>query len=226
MNHNGANVEATHAGDLGPDPALLNSFKAAATAVTQMYKDAMKQNRKSYQTGYEQCLQDLIGYISTHASVQSQRDRGDIQLRNSFIPASDLIAFTREKYTQIHAESTNSENPSLQRESHSTSGYQAAQPGVERHNVPVATPFPTNHQFNFTPPVVNLSPLQGAGFEGLHTEEFASLFGMDSLKRRLNASADPLFARDVNSEYMFEPSYKRGRPRHDDSISRSNKHFY
>ncbi|KAK9767252.1 hypothetical protein K7432_003085 [Basidiobolus ranarum] len=214
MNQNGSHVEAPNAGELGPEQALLNSFKSAATAVTQMYKDAMKQNRKSYQTGYEQCLQDLISYVSTHSSVQSQRERGEIQLRNSYIPASDLIAFTREKYAQVHSESTNPENPQIQRDSQQNQGYQGAQPGVERHNVPMTPTLPTNYQFNFTPPTANISPFQGVGFE--HSDELASLFGTDSLKRRLNSNTDHgLLSRDMNAEYMFEPSYKRGRPRHE-----------
>ncbi|KAK9709478.1 hypothetical protein K7432_009019 [Basidiobolus ranarum] len=218
MNPNGTHIEAPSVDDLGPEQALLNSFKSAATAVTQMYKDAMKQNRKSYHSGYEQCLQDLIGYISSHNSVQAQRERGEIQLRNSYIPASDLMAFTREKYSQVHAEATSPENLHNPRESQPTHEYQGVQPGVERH-VPITPTLPVDHQFNFIPPTITVNPFQGVEFEGLPENEFATSFESDSMKRRLSSSPDRnLISRDMNAEYMFEPPYKRTRSRHEGTI--------
>ncbi|ORX96137.1 hypothetical protein K493DRAFT_314652 [Basidiobolus meristosporus CBS 931.73] len=226
MNPNGTHVEPSGTGDLSPEQALLSSFKSAATAVTQMYKDSMKQNRKSYQAGYEQCLQDLIGYISSHNNVQSQRARGEPQLRNSFIPASDLLAFTREKYSQVHTDATNSENFHNQRETQTAQGYQGAQSGVERHNVPMTPPFSANNQANFMAPTSNTNPFQGFEFESLHAEEPDTSFEMDHPKRRFNPSPERNFsARDTNGGLIFEPPYKRNRPRYEDPVGR-NKHFF
>ncbi|KAI9305247.1 hypothetical protein BJ944DRAFT_142278, partial [Cunninghamella echinulata] len=48
---------------------LMDSFKAAALKVTTLYKDSLVQNRKAYASGYQQALQDLYEFISSHPST-------------------------------------------------------------------------------------------------------------------------------------------------------------
>ncbi len=41
------------------DSDLSDKFKAAANSVAMLYKEGITQSKKSYQTGYEQALQDV-----------------------------------------------------------------------------------------------------------------------------------------------------------------------
>ncbi|CAG8558562.1 14185_t:CDS:2 [Rhizophagus irregularis] len=56
-----------------PEEALMASFRVAAESVAQLYKTSLNQKTKYHNTGYEQCLQDLMGFVSSHPSVQQRR---------------------------------------------------------------------------------------------------------------------------------------------------------
>ncbi|RUS23563.1 hypothetical protein BC938DRAFT_474952 [Jimgerdemannia flammicorona] len=77
--------------------ALMASFKAAAFSVTQLYKDSLRQNRRAYAAGYEQCLQDLYGFLTSHPATLVSSDQ-------SAIPVQDLLNFARSKNAQLQSE--------------------------------------------------------------------------------------------------------------------------
>ncbi|KAL0074669.1 hypothetical protein J3Q64DRAFT_1704328 [Phycomyces blakesleeanus] len=89
------------------DNALIDSFKAAALKVTTLYKDSLVQNRKAYAAGYQQALQDLYGFISSHPSTTVSQ-QGDPYtghpVERGFLPVQDLLEFARERNTQLTSE--------------------------------------------------------------------------------------------------------------------------
>lgn len=56
---------------------------AAAFSITSLYKQGLLQSRRSYQQGYEQCLQDIISFIS--------RNRGDDEMPISVNEVADYL---------------------------------------------------------------------------------------------------------------------------------------
>ncbi|KAI9202696.1 uncharacterized protein BJ171DRAFT_165891 [Polychytrium aggregatum] len=87
---------------------LNSSFKAAALALTTLYKDSLKHSKNSYNQGYSQCLRDIM----TFASQQSHR------LPNTnthVINVADLVAFMTARDSEL--QSLHQGSPS-QRRSH------------------------------------------------------------------------------------------------------------
>ncbi|KAI8077864.1 uncharacterized protein BX664DRAFT_343697 [Halteromyces radiatus] len=82
--------------------ALMDSFKAAALKVTTLYKDSLVQNRKAYASGYQQALQDLYEFISSHPSTTvSQQDSFVTPTEHGFLPVQDLLAYARQRNNQL-----------------------------------------------------------------------------------------------------------------------------
>ncbi|KAI9319241.1 hypothetical protein BX666DRAFT_1924284 [Dichotomocladium elegans] len=84
---------------------LLDSFKAAAVRVTNLYKDAMAQNRKAFGAGYQQALQDMFEFINTHDGGMM-----GIPSQSGVVAVDDLVGFAREKSAQLALELGSSEN--------------------------------------------------------------------------------------------------------------------
>lgn len=72
--------------------ALMDSFKAAAVKVTNLYKDALAQNRRGFAAGYQQAFQDLFEFTRTHAHGSTH------------IAVEDLLEFAQRKDEQLMAE--------------------------------------------------------------------------------------------------------------------------
>ncbi|CAG8625764.1 4629_t:CDS:2, partial [Diversispora eburnea] len=82
-----------------PEEALMASFRVAAESVAQLYKTALNQTKR-YDSGYEQCLRDLMEFVASHPSVQrSQQTGGDG--RDAFISVEDLCKFAQSKTEQL-----------------------------------------------------------------------------------------------------------------------------
>jgi len=84
--------------------ALMDSFKAAALKVTTLYKDSLVQNRKAYAAGYQQGLQDLYGFITSHPRVSvrnQQNDQACPPTEQGLVPVEDLLNFARSKNAQL-----------------------------------------------------------------------------------------------------------------------------
>lgn len=76
--------------------ALLESFKGAAVKVTNLYKESLAQNRKAYGAGYQQALQDLYEFITSHPS--------NLGVGGTAVPVEDILAFARQKNAQLMSE--------------------------------------------------------------------------------------------------------------------------
>lgn len=84
--------------------ALMDSFKAAALKVTTLYKDSLVQNRKAFAAGYQQALQDLYGFISSHPGVSvrnHQHEQMCAPTEQGLVPVEDLLNFARSKNAQL-----------------------------------------------------------------------------------------------------------------------------
>ena len=66
---------------------LMDAFKSAANSVALLYKESLQQSRGSFNTGYNQALQDIWEYISQDMSEPLNR--------------TELVAFLQEKHSQI-----------------------------------------------------------------------------------------------------------------------------
>jgi len=51
---------------------LTSSFKAAAFSITQLYKESIQMNKKSYETGYENGVKDIKKWLESLKSQQNQ----------------------------------------------------------------------------------------------------------------------------------------------------------
>ena len=76
---------------------LTDSFKVAANSVALLYKEALTQNKKAFESGYQCCLQDLYQYVS---SQQQQHERESSS--RGFIPLQDLETFIQAKLLDLH----------------------------------------------------------------------------------------------------------------------------
>ncbi|SAL95299.1 hypothetical protein [Absidia glauca] len=82
--------------------ALMDSFKAAALKVTTLYKDSLVQNRKAYASGYQQALQDLYEFISSHpCTTMSQQESFATPMEQGFLPVQDLLTYARQRNDQL-----------------------------------------------------------------------------------------------------------------------------
>ncbi|TPX67192.1 hypothetical protein SpCBS45565_g03979 [Spizellomyces sp. 'palustris'] len=89
--------EAPAATSVPSEPSVANSFKQAAYAVTQLYKESLNQQKRSYNAGYSQCLQDLWQFVAL------QRGQG-----KQAVPVTDLVTFFAKKYEMLQVESAES----------------------------------------------------------------------------------------------------------------------
>ncbi|KAI8384992.1 uncharacterized protein BYT42DRAFT_564311 [Radiomyces spectabilis] len=104
MNHQHANsildsYEST-------ENALMDSFKAAALKVTNLYKDSLVQNRKAFAAGYQQALQDLYEFISSHpgTTIQGGGSLSSTPIERGILPVEDLLMYARQKNAQLATE--------------------------------------------------------------------------------------------------------------------------
>ncbi|CAG8645527.1 11592_t:CDS:1 [Funneliformis mosseae] len=216
-----------------PEAALMASFRVAAESVTQLYKTSLNQKTKYHDAGYGQCLQDLMGFISSHPSVQRQTT-GDG--RDAFISVQDLCIFINSKTEQLKSvsrrcrdEGMNARLQTQQSQHHhhqqflpeQTSTFQTSNVQIcPTSNIPsaVAVFENTYEAFNFSlPEHVMYNPVQreidciDTGQEG----GIGIFAGNDSLKRRYNGSSELNFqGRSTFYDCSFyEPPTKKGRLR-------------
>jgi hypothetical protein len=141
--------------------ALMDSFKAAALKVTTLYKDSLVQNRKAYAAGYQQALQDLYGFITSHPGVSvrnQQNEQACAPIEQGLVPVEDLLNFARSKNAQltfeIHGASPNVEE-SMHQDSTSAAPPANASTIQQRFDSSREAPAQTNTSENtefFTPP--------------------------------------------------------------------------
>lgn len=214
-----------------PEEALMASFRVAAESVAQLYKTSLNQKTKYHNTGYEQCLQDLMGFVSSHPSVQQRRQTGG-DGRDAFISVQDLCSFINSKTEQLKSVTRRNRDEGINvRLQSQQSQHQHQQQFLHDQistydqicptsNIPPtsANVFENNHEtFNFSfPDHVTFNSLQreidcidtGQGGIGILT-------GNDNLKRRYNGSSELNFlGRSTTFECSFyEPPTKKGRLR-------------
>jgi hypothetical protein len=140
--------------------ALMDSFKAAALKVTTLYKDSLVQNRKAYAAGYQQALQDLYGFITSHPGVSvrnHQNEQTCAPIEQGLVPVEDLLNFARSKNAQLNYD-LGGANPNVEEPMHQesaapsptpTSNASTVQQTFDGSRPAVAAP-PTQTEF-FTP---------------------------------------------------------------------------
>ncbi|CAO3612147.1 unnamed protein product [Cunninghamella blakesleeana] len=82
--------------------ALMDSFKAAALKVTTLYKDSLVQNRKAYASGYQQALQDLYEFISSHPNIAISQE--ETPMEHGYLPVQDVLTYARQRNAQLNSE--------------------------------------------------------------------------------------------------------------------------
>ncbi|RIA97213.1 hypothetical protein C1645_752774 [Glomus cerebriforme] len=235
MEQSGQSPDIRGCPEESPEETLMASFRVAAESVAQLYKTSLNQKTKYHNTGYEQCLQDLMGFVSSHPSVQQRRQIGG-DGRDAFISVQDLCNFINSKTEQLKLVSRRNRdegiNVRLQSQQSQHQHQQQFLPeqistfqtsNVQVYPAPNTPPtsantFENNHEtFNFSfPDHVLYNPLQreidcidtGQGGIGI-------LVGNDSLKRRYNGSNELNFlGRSTSFECSYyEPPTKKGRLR-------------
>ncbi|KAH8555625.1 hypothetical protein BGW37DRAFT_511527 [Umbelopsis sp. PMI_123] len=202
--------------------ALMDSFKAAALKVTTLYKDSLVQNRKAYAAGYQQALQDLYGFITSHPG-------------QGLVPVEDLLNFARSKNAQLTYEirganpsvevSMNQESPANTSTAHQrteffTSPASQQQPPAAAEVTAVKNTFnpfqiDPNTQFTFTVPsdATSMRPTYSDSMS-LDNQDVT----MDGLKRRFVTPEFTFMGRpfNINIDNGHEPPFKRVRPKRDD----------
>uniref|UniRef100_A0A1D1YES8 Uncharacterized protein C6B12.14c n=1 Tax=Anthurium amnicola TaxID=1678845 RepID=A0A1D1YES8_9ARAE len=232
MEHSGQSPDIRVRPEESPEEALMASFRVAAESVAQLYKTSLNQKTKYHNTGYEQCLQDLMGFVSSHPSVQQRRQTGG-DGRDAFISVQDLCSFINSKTEQLKSVSRRNrdEGVNARLQSQQTQHQQQFLPEqistFQTSNVQIyptsnilptsANIFESNQTFNFSfPDHVTFNSLQreidcidtGQGGIGILT-------GNDNLKRRYNGSSELNFlGRSTSLECsIYEPPTKKGRLR-------------
>ncbi|KAJ3010382.1 hypothetical protein HKX48_007436 [Thoreauomyces humboldtii] len=104
------------------DPALLDAFKTAAHTVTQLYRESTKQQRRGYEAGYGQCLQDLWQFVS------AQRAQG----RETLV-LGELVSFFAAKHEALRSSSSLAENAPPMNPDATASAQE------QRQNIPIPT---------------------------------------------------------------------------------------
>lgn len=157
--------------------ALMDSFKAAAVRVTTLYKDALAQNRKAYAAGYQQALQDLYEFITSHPNAAMlQRTNGGIeqQASRTYLPAEDLLEFARQRNAQLMSEfgqpadeATAAQNDATRRqEEHEQHGHKMGQQGF-------ATQQPTQNTVDSAAEATTASQATPAGMASFTNQQAA-----------------------------------------------------
>jgi hypothetical protein len=132
--------------------ALMDSFKAAALKVTTLYKDSLVQNRKAYAAGYQQALQDLYGFITSHPGVSvrnHQNEQSLAPIEQGLVPVEDLLNFARSKNAQLTYEIRGA-NPSVEEPMNQESQANTST-AHQRFDAPRSAPPPPPPQANATP---------------------------------------------------------------------------
>lgn len=210
-----------------PEEALMASFRVAAESVAQLYKTSLNQKTKYHNIGYEQCLQDLMGFVSSHPSVQQRRQTGG-DGRDAFISVQDLCSFINSKTEQLKSVNRRNRDEGINvRLQSQQSQHQHQQQFLhdqistfQTSNIPPtsANVFENNHEtFNFSfPDHVTFNSLQRE-IDCIDTVQggIGILTGNDNLKRRYNGSSELNFlGRSTTFECSFyEPPTKKGRLR-------------
>ncbi|KAI9287485.1 hypothetical protein BC943DRAFT_274471 [Umbelopsis sp. AD052] len=191
--------------------ALMDSFKAAALKVTTLYKDSLVQNRKAYAAGYQQALQDLYGFITSHPG-------------QGLVPVEDLLNFARSKNAQLNYEIRGA-NPSANVTPQPTSTEFFTSPSPQQQlstDTPTAkssfNPFQIdpNTQFTFTVPS-DVSTTNRPNYTDSMSLDNQDVT-MDGLKRRFVTPEFTFMGRpfNINIDNGHEPPFKRVRPKRDD----------
>jgi hypothetical protein len=210
--------------------ALMDSFKAAALKVTTLYKDSLVQNRQAYASGYQQALQDLYEFISSHPSTT-------VSMKNSFtttptehghLPVQDLLTYARQRNHQL-ASDMGVSSPSLATATPVPERTQQSTSPIPTTTTVNSTTIPTNRtasgmigaavknafhpfqidphtQFTFLPP----SPTNLAHDD----DRMEPMLGVDDgLKRRMAPNDLSFMGRSLNSmnidSHWNEPAFKR-----------------
>ncbi|CAG8537348.1 16292_t:CDS:1 [Racocetra fulgida] len=237
MDHSGHSPESRGYPDESPEEALMASFRVAAESVAQLYKTSLNQTKR-YDNGYEQCLRDLMEYVSTHPNVQQRRQTSGGDGRDAFICVDDLLKFIHSKTEHLKSmsrrtrdDAMNVRHQSQQQTQHfvqtsqQISPFQAA--GTHTHSNSGDSPVSDNifgtdrDQFNFSlqsnlmyHPIQHEIDCIDTGQEG----GIGILASNDSLKRRYGGPTElNFFGRSMPLEYsFFEPLTKKGRLRKDE----------
>jgi len=217
-----------------PEETLMASFRVAAESVAQLYKTSLNQKTKYHNIGYEQCLQDLMGFVSSHPNVQQRRQTGG-DGRDAFISVQDMCSFINSKTEQLKSASRRNRDEGInvrlqsQQSQHQhqqqflhdqISTFQTSNDQIYPTSyIPPtsANVFENNHEtFNFSfPDHVTFNSLQRE-IDCIDTGQgIGILTGNDSLKRRYNGSSELNFlGRSTTFECSFyEPPTKKGRLR-------------
>ncbi|RHZ53693.1 hypothetical protein Glove_438g21 [Diversispora epigaea] len=206
-----------------PEEALMASFRVAAESVAQLYKTALNQTKR-YDSGYEQCLRDLMEFVASHPSVQrSQQTGGDG--RDAFISVEDLCKFAQSKTEQLKSISRRNreyimnvrQQQQQQQYIQSSQSFQTVDSQIHSNTGNI---FGTNHdQFNFSlQSNIMYHPSQHE-IDSIDTGQeggIGILAGNDSLKRRYGGSTDMNFLGRPLEYSFFEPPTKKGRLRKDE----------
>ncbi|KAG2187652.1 hypothetical protein INT44_005342 [Umbelopsis vinacea] len=194
--------------------ALMDSFKAAALKVTTLYKDSLVQNRKAYAAGYQQALQDLYGFITSHPGVSVRNHQNEQNLapvEQGLVPVEDLLNFARSKNAQLNYEIRGA-NPSVEEPMNQESQANTST-AHQRFDAPRSAPAP--QQANVTP-------------QPTSTEFFTSPSPQQQLSTdtpTAKSSFNP-FQIDPNTQFTFTvPSdvSTTNRPNYTDSMSLDNQ---
>ena len=213
-------------------------------AVTSLLKESQKQNRKAYQSGYSQCLQDLWQFVQQRGVQQPTAEHPTGQTMVSVV---DLALFLRSKHEEMQAssrassrapeESGRADNmsetvsgrvthpetsyqPDAQLDPQTPQQLQSTQPSFNPPEPRQPSHQVPQSQFTFsvsTPPRPDAHTYQPS-FSS-EAESSPGFGPTESLKRRWN---DPLtfFGRTIGMDGrdMEPPSFKRTRYRRDDRM--------
>ncbi|KAI8341203.1 hypothetical protein BC941DRAFT_416139 [Chlamydoabsidia padenii] len=210
--------------------ALMDSFKAAALKVTTLYKDSLVQNRKAYASGYQQALQDLYEFISSHPSTTVSLTNRQISTptEHGFLPVEDLLSFARRRNDQLASEmgfsaptleSTTTTATALPEErSHTLPEHKSTGSGVIGAAVKNAFhPFQIDPhtQFTFLPPSPTHCSYRQLWDNNNGMNRISDdVTQQDGLKRRITPSELSFMGRSLNSMNIDntnwnEPAFKR-----------------
>ncbi|KAG0166159.1 hypothetical protein DFQ28_001887 [Apophysomyces sp. BC1034] len=190
--------------------ALIDSFKAAALKVTTLYKDSLVQNRKAYAAGYQQALQDLYGFITSHPSTTISQRNGSVAtpVERGFLPVEDLLGFARQRNAQLTSEMgcpseeslATSQQPATTNSNANTSNIQRLQAGDEFKPAQGAFhPSAGNYQTN--------TPGMPSGFHGTAASNRSTLLDVPQIPSAAVPTVAPTnpFQIDPNTQFTFTP---------------------
>ncbi|KAJ8327049.1 hypothetical protein BDV3_000180 [Batrachochytrium dendrobatidis] len=83
----------------GGEAGLTNTFKTAANSVALFYREALAQNKRSFESGYNQCLQDLTEFV-TQLHHQQLSSHASKYPPNYSVFLADLMVFMQSRQAQ------------------------------------------------------------------------------------------------------------------------------